>query len=73
MCAQTAGELDLDDDVATATALFECMNTIVEDRVARPKQMKALYSKLPRGRAEGDRQAGRRADDVAESSRWHRG
>ena len=43
------GELRLDDDVETATALFECMNMIVEDRVAKPKRMKKLFDRLPQG------------------------
>lgn len=41
------GELDLRDDTDTAIALFECMNMIVEDRVAQPKRIADLYDKLP--------------------------
>ena len=43
------GEMMLDDDVGTATALFECVNLIVEDRIARPERVSALFSKLPQG------------------------
>jgi Domain of unknown function (DUF4145) len=43
------GEMALDDDVRTATALFECLNMIVEDRVARPKRVAELFGKLPQG------------------------
>jgi hypothetical protein len=43
------GELDMRDDVATATALFECLNHIVEERIARPKRIGGLFSKLPEG------------------------
>ena len=42
----------LDDDVETATALFECLNVIVEDRVARPKRIGGLFGKLPEGARE---------------------
>jgi hypothetical protein len=44
-----AGEMSLDDDVATATSLFECINVIVEDRIARPKRIGGLFAKLPEG------------------------
>jgi hypothetical protein len=43
------GVLDVRDDPETATRLFELVNLIVEDRVARPKQIDALYMKLPEG------------------------
>jgi hypothetical protein len=42
-------EMVLDDDIATATALFECLNLIVEDRVARPRRVAELFDKLPQG------------------------
>jgi hypothetical protein len=41
------GEMDLDDDVETAAGLFECLNVIVEDRIARPKRIGGLFDKLP--------------------------
>jgi hypothetical protein len=41
------GTLDVRDDPETATALFELVNVIVEDRIARPSKIKALYQKLP--------------------------
>jgi hypothetical protein len=41
------GELDLRDDVATATALFECLNHIVEERIARPQRIGGLFARLP--------------------------
>lgn len=43
------GTLDVRDDPETATHLFELVNLIVEDRVARPNKIKALYQKLPEG------------------------
>lgn len=46
-------EMALDDDVDTATALFECLNLIVEDRIARPKRVGELFSKLPQVAREG--------------------
>lgn len=41
------GVLDVRDDAAMATALFELANLIVEDRISGPKQIAALYAKLP--------------------------
>jgi hypothetical protein len=43
------GEIVLDDDAETATALFECLNLIVEDRIARPQRIGGLFNILPRG------------------------
>jgi hypothetical protein len=43
------GTLDVRDDPETATHLFELVNLIVEDRIARPNKIKALYQKLPEG------------------------
>jgi hypothetical protein len=41
------GTLDVRDDPTIAAALFELVNAIVEDRISRPKQIDALYNKLP--------------------------
>jgi hypothetical protein len=43
------GVLDVRDDASMATTLFELVNIITEDRIARPKQIAALYAKLPEG------------------------
>lgn len=43
------GEFDVTDDVETATALFECMNLIVDQMIAEPRRMDELYAKLPKG------------------------
>lgn len=43
------GEIDLDDTPEIAHSLFELMNFIVEDRIARPKQVDSLYAQLPIG------------------------
>ena len=56
-------QMILDDDVETATSLFECLNVIVEDRIARPKRIGGLFSKLP----EGARKAIERRDGSAAS------
>jgi len=40
-------ELDLRDDTETVGALFGVLNFIVEERVARPKKLEALYGALP--------------------------
>jgi Domain of unknown function (DUF4145) len=41
------GVLDIRDDASMATLLFELVNIIVEDRIARPKHIAALFEKLP--------------------------
>jgi hypothetical protein len=41
------GVLDVRDDAQMATMLFELVNIIVEDRIAGPKLINALYAKLP--------------------------
>jgi Domain of unknown function (DUF4145) len=41
------GELDLKDDTETASALFNLLNFIVDDRIAQPKKRKAIFEKLP--------------------------
>lgn len=43
------GTLDVRDEPETATNLFELVNLIIEDRIARPNKIKALYLKLPEG------------------------
>ncbi|MBI2084298.1 MAG: DUF4145 domain-containing protein [Candidatus Aenigmarchaeota archaeon] len=42
------GQLDLKDDIKTATRLFEIVNIIAQDRITNPKQIKEIYSKLPK-------------------------
>jgi Domain of unknown function (DUF4145) len=50
------GELDVRDDPSIATELFRLINFIVEDRISRPKAIRALYSRLPAGKLEGIKQ-----------------
>ena len=41
------GQIDLEDDVETATALFVLINAIGEHFISRPKDIEAQYAKLP--------------------------
>jgi len=41
------GELNLDDNPEIVAALYECINTIVEEKIARPKRFKSIYDKMP--------------------------
>jgi hypothetical protein len=41
------GELDLKDDLDTATVLFDLLNIIVDDRISQPKKIAGVYGKLP--------------------------
>lgn len=41
------GELDINDTPEIAHQLFRMINFIVDDRIARPKEIQALYSQLP--------------------------
>ncbi|WP_028301921.1 DUF4145 domain-containing protein [Oceanospirillum beijerinckii] len=43
------GEIELTDNPEIAHSLFEMVNFIVEDRIARPKKVAELYGKLPQG------------------------
>jgi len=43
------GEISLDDTPEIASNLFEMINFITEDRITRPRQIEALYHKLPEG------------------------
>lgn len=43
------GELDISDTPEIAHQLFQMINFIVEDRITRPKEIEALYAKLPQG------------------------
>ncbi len=41
------GEIDLTDDVETATQIFSWINFITEKLISNPKQLNALYASLP--------------------------
>jgi hypothetical protein len=41
------GTLDLSDDEITANALFDLVNMIVQNRITEPKQVAAIFDKLP--------------------------
>lgn len=41
------GQIDLKDDKATALALFDLVNMIVERRIATPERLKTLFANLP--------------------------
>lgn len=41
------GELNLRDDVETATALFDLLNFVVKDRIAEPKERRRIFGLLP--------------------------
>ena len=45
-------ELNLDDTPEMAHAMFEMINFIVEEKIAKPKRIKELFSKLPTGAKE---------------------
>jgi hypothetical protein len=46
------GEMDLRDDVATATSLFGLLNFVVQDRIAGPKERRRLFGLLPERKRE---------------------
>jgi hypothetical protein len=43
------GEININDSPDIAATLFEMINFIVEDRIAKPKQIEAFYNGLPEG------------------------
>lgn len=58
------GAIDLNDDPATALALFSAMNLIVEQLISAPKHTAALYENLPAA----DREHIQQRDGVVTSS-----
>lgn len=57
------GELQPDDVADVAFSLFELTNQIVEERVSKPKKLKALFARLPKGA----RDAIGKRDDTSQS------
>ena len=55
------GEIDLDDNRDTALQLFDLVNLIANQMISQPKQVKALYEKLPEGKLKGIEQRNIRA------------
>jgi hypothetical protein len=47
------GEIDLNDNKDIALALFQIINSIVDQMISHPKAVKDLYSSLPAGKIEG--------------------
>mgnify|MGYP001618026724 CR=1 FL=1 len=47
------GELIIDDKPEVATALFGLVNLIIDNRIAEPKRITALYNSLPKGARQG--------------------
>lgn len=43
------GVMVLDDEPDTVNAVLECMNIVIEDRIARPKGVSRLFDRLPAG------------------------
>ncbi|HEX5374732.1 MAG TPA: DUF4145 domain-containing protein [Solirubrobacterales bacterium] len=41
------GEMDLRDDTETASALFNLLNFVVEEMIAKPKRRRGVFEKLP--------------------------
>jgi Domain of unknown function (DUF4145) len=41
------GQMDLKDDVATATSLFHLVNIIAETMITQPKEIDSLFQQLP--------------------------
>lgn len=46
------GELDIKDDIPTATALFKLVNFIAEKMITEPKQIDEIYNKIPESKKE---------------------
>jgi len=43
------GEIDLNDDRATAASLFRLLNLIADKMISEPKHVDEVYSSLPQG------------------------
>ncbi|MBD2093142.1 DUF4145 domain-containing protein [Microcoleus sp. FACHB-1515] len=58
------GEININDSPDVAASLFDMINFIVEDRITRPNQIQALYSRLP----ENARSAIQKRDSTSSSA-----
>jgi hypothetical protein len=47
------GEIDLKDDIATATSLMELVNFVVEQRITRPLKIEKMFAGLPQSKLDG--------------------
>jgi hypothetical protein len=47
------GELDLKDDHDTAARLFDLVNMIVDECIAKPKRLHALFARIPENKRHG--------------------
>lgn len=47
------GQLDLKDDSKTAASLFKLLNFIAEKMITEPKEIDAIYAKIPDSKKEG--------------------
>jgi hypothetical protein len=50
------GEMDLRDDVQTASGLFDVLNFIVENQIEQPRRRAELFAKLPTPKRDGIKQ-----------------
>lgn len=41
------GEMDLTDDTETASALFDLLNFVVEEMIAKPNRRRGVFANLP--------------------------
>ncbi|QLG88170.1 DUF4145 domain-containing protein [Chitinibacter bivalviorum] len=55
------GEINLDDDSDTALQLFGLINLIADQMITQPKQVEALYKKLPEKKLNGIEQRNKKA------------
>lgn len=62
------GEISDDDGPELVSSLFSMLNLIVDDRIARPKEIDALYEKLPESKRKGIETRDRTAKIVPASS-----
>lgn len=47
------GQMDLKDDVATASSLFGLLNLVVDRMISEPRHIDEMYALLPKGKVEG--------------------
>lgn len=59
------GELDLTDDIDTASALFDLLNFVVEDQIAEPKKRRAIFRKVPQGKRDAIEKRNAKAKQAA--------
>jgi len=63
------GEMQIQEEQATVSLLFDLVNMIIENQISQPKAVEALYSRLPSGAVEAIKKRDGSADNTMPATR----